>query len=248
LQMNAETRDDDTFHDNATNNTRLTTDTAGWHLVGGHAVVNAFLGRLALFARKNGSTDEHEQSRNSPVSQIHNLSFCFPDYLSASDYYEFEVTGDVASLTNSAGAGWMVRLPNATGARVKLSGAQALAASTEAALSFGTEVRDDASYWDAGQPTRLVAQEDGWHFVGGQVNFEAGAAQTRRVRLRHTKLDTSTEFIAPMRRNFGTSAYALSTGAVIWMEGGEYVEVMGYQETAGSLNATGGEGWIIALS
>ena len=113
LALNSERFDNDTIHDNSTNNSRLTCKTAGVYLIFGNAEFaggGSTQGPRGIRILLNGTTVIAEDYRNATVDQPHALNISAPPYeLAVNDYVELQVyctnTG-VGNLTINASANY----------------------------------------------------------------------------------------------------------------------------------------------
>lgn len=107
---------------------------------------------------------------------------------------------------------------------------------TTTAVSFDTEVRDDSTFYAAGQPTRLTAPSTGWYVVSAWLAWDANTGGDRIVELRYnntTYVPGQSDVTPPqgLRQNVAMAAY---------MAAGEYVEVTVYQTSGTTRTLTGG--------
>lgn len=119
----------------------------------------------------------------------------------------------------------------AVGARVISAVTQNVNSATWTALSFDTEISNLNTVWDAGAPTRFTAPADGYYMAGGsyekQVSF--AAAESRLIiAVRKNGVDY---YGANEDQTIGgkVATVGVTTG-MIWMDAGDYLEIMAYQD------------------
>ena len=119
VQWNTEGFDSDGFHDNVTNNTRLTIPAGcgGIYLVSCTITwQNNATGARELLIRLNGSSPSWAGDRNSPganVAHYNSCSFVIPQNLNAGDYIEamvWQSSGVSLNVDNAAASGPMFSL------------------------------------------------------------------------------------------------------------------------------------------
>lgn len=91
-----ETYDTDNYHDNSTNNTRITIPTTGYYRLTGATVLSATGSQTLVRFTKNGSDFKH----NAEEGSIYSYAFghCFATgYFAANDYLEMSVRHDKGS-------------------------------------------------------------------------------------------------------------------------------------------------------
>jgi hypothetical protein len=148
--------------------------------------------------------------------------------------------GDVVTLlcVGISGACWAVvgvaaeQLPSA---RVFHTSAQAIPNNTFTALNFGSERWDSAAMHDTvTNNSRITCRVAGEYDIGASVHFAANATGNRFVLLR---LNGVTSIGADGSPNFGASQTAyLNTATRYRLAVGDYIEVVVYQDSGGSLN------------
>lgn len=105
---------------------------------------------------------------------------------------------------------------------------------TDTAVSWDTEVRDDGGFWNSGQPTRLTAPEDGWYHVGAVASHLTSNNDWLQGYLRRdgtTVLDSFLDYNAA-----NTTPKALVHGLDIYLTAGQYVEFMIAAQVTQALN------------
>lgn len=138
------------------------------------------------------------------------------------------VIGDIATITNVRPYAYVQRSAN-----------QSVGDSTFVAVSFDTEITDNASIYSAGAPTRFTIPGAGNKLatVAGYVSFAANATGIRRVFIYKGGSTTNVGFAQNL--NAGASpASVVSFCFQIQCAAGDYLEVMAWQNSTGSLNVT----------
>lgn len=111
---------------------------------------------------------------------------------------------------------------------------QAVADSTDVALSFDQNYYDAGSYLSpGGTPTRLTPTEGGYYQAGGSIVWASAAGGLRSISVRKNGTDI-----------FGTSEYPdapagpikMTLDIPLIMSAGDYIEIVVRQESGGSLN------------
>lgn len=133
-------------------------------------------------------------------------------------------------------------LPANLGARV-FGSAQNVGNGVYETIEFDTEHWDTGStgaggaypngMWDVANDTRLTAVHRGWHAISGHLTFASNAVGIRGIGIQHS-VDG---FIARDERNTIAGQFPISVSITThyWMNAGEYVELMAYQNSGGVL-------------
>lgn len=118
---------------------------------------------------------------------------------------------------------------------VSISSALSLSNNVETAVTFDTEVGSDPwAMWSAGAATRLTVPLDGWYSITGYGQFAANGSNVRALRIR----EGGSTVLAAQRMlpaNSGTTDLTVTTGPVS-LSATEYVELLAYQNSGGTLN------------
>jgi hypothetical protein len=123
----------------------------------------------------------------------------------------------------------------AVGARVYHNADQAIATGTVTLLSFNSERWDTAALHDtATNNSRLTAPAAGYYLVIGQVDFAANATGIRQLYLRKN----GTTYIAIANFAPHTQAARIEVTTIVHLVATDYVEILAYQDSGGSLNVT----------
>lgn len=132
----------------------------------------------------------------------------------------------------------------ATAASVSNSELFAVSNETEVAVDFDTENLDTGPFHGATNESRLIAGEDGVYGYGACIIFAANATGFRRIKLRKN----GTDFIAAAAVMAITTASEPTELPIAFegiLEAGDYIEIVAYQNSGGSLNvAIGSTFWI----
>lgn len=153
-------------------------------------------------------------------------------------------TGKLWYCTVAGTPGTWVRIGGsaaASYARVFRSTTQALATDTEVVISFDSESADTAAYHDTvTNPQRLTAPSTGVYRMLGQVTFASNATGIRAVDLRVN----GTAYIANDGKNplSGLATRVQVDSGPIALTAGDYVEIVAFQASGGSLDASSGSG------
>lgn len=233
--FDSEVRDDEDYHDNATNPTRLTVPADGVYYIA--ATVEweaAFLGRLTLRFIVNGTTVIYNNDGNgSDIAGTlpHSGSTTYP--LNAGDYVELEVAHTAAGSYDLITTGnfgppvfTIIRLDDDVtsfeGAHVYRDTNKSITLNTDTPIDFNQETQDDNSYHDnVTNNTRLTVPADGWYIFGGQAVWQSTAAGTKRLewmRLNGTTalaMQAGDDLSGENRRWVVDTAYYLSSGDYI---------------------------------
>lgn len=119
--------------------------------------------------------------------------------------------------------------------RITKASAQTIATGTETAVTFTTEDFDTNGMHDTGSNTsRITIQTAGKYLVTGQINWTANATGFREAILR---VGGSTVIASDNRNNIGASFNtAIHVTAIYSFAAGDYVELVGYQNSGGDLD------------
>jgi hypothetical protein len=120
------------------------------------------------------------------------------------------------------------------GARVYNSANIACANATVTALTFDTERYDsDSIHSTVSNTSRLVAPLAGRYLITGMMRYAAAANNTRyaQIRLNGTTFIASNSLIAAVSDN-----HDLSVATIYQLAAGDYVELIAYQNSGGSVN------------
>lgn len=177
----------------------------------------AYFGAAAdLTAHLDDPTDAHDASA---------VSFAPAGNLAATDVQAALVELDTEKAAKAA-----------AGCVAWRSTAQALSTSTSTAISFDSETFDTDAFHDpAVNPTRLTvpAGKGGKYMVMGQVRY---AASSTGIRVSAIRKNGTTDLSNTPGPNGGTSVVAVATQAIASLAAGDYVEMIAWQNSGGSLN------------
>ena len=162
---------------------------------------------------------------------------------------DYSIRANVLYLPSSAGV-----VP-AAGVRVKRNADQAIT-SPGTAISWDTVEKDNGSYWNSAQPTRLTARVAGWYLVGGRGNSGVSSEDSTSLYLR--KNGTT---ILDFDRHYETTdgvVFHVQGVTAVFLAAGDYIEMVvnvGASETVSGENGAelGGRAgalnmWMIRLS
>lgn len=113
--------------------------------------------------------------------------------------------------------------------------AQSLTNNVFAAITFDTEGLDnDGGHSTSTNTSRYTAQTAGWLWVSGIACFAPSATNQRAAQLAINGTAVNGTFVQLLASNTGNTA--LSTGAMIFLNVGDYVELQALQQSTASLN------------
>lgn len=133
---------------------------------------------------------------------------------------------------NTLGSRHIGMLP---GARVNRSTAQTLANATFTAMAYDTERWDSDGLFDPGVATRLTCRTAGRYAVFAHLTFatNAGGARIAYITRGASQVQVAADERLPAPAGVGTS---ISLGTVVTLAVGDYLEVLAYQTSGGSLD------------
>jgi hypothetical protein len=137
------------------------------------------------------------------------------------------VIGDLVTITNVRPYAYVQRSAN-----------QAVADSTFVAVSFDTEITDNASIYSAGAPTRFTIPGAGNKLatVAGYISFAVSTTGVRRVFVYKGGVTTNVAFA--QLAGVATVGTIVSFSFQVQCAAGDYLELMAWQNSTGSLNVT----------
>lgn len=123
--------------------------------------------------------------------------------------------------------------------KVYRNASQSAASATEVPISFDTEVRDDASYWAIGNPTRLVIPSTGVYEIEAQVTWANGATTLVAADVRVN----GTDYYANAGKvpNSGLNTRIQVSSGALPLNASDYVEIVSFY-SAGTSNIVAGLG------
>ena len=124
--------------------------------------------------------------------------------------------------------------------RVYNSSAQSIADSTSTTLTFDTEKYDtEAMHSTSANTGRLTCVTAGLYLVGGFTQFASNGTGNRQLQIVHNATTTIGMASEP---GFASLGNTLSCSAIYRLAATDYVTLVAYQTSGGSLNAGGAEG------
>lgn len=253
VNFTSEEYDTDGFHDNSTNNERLTIP-AG---LGGKYLINVGLGwdvsgtgYRFTYIRKNGSVyiGSQQNTPNSADGYSYGTLTVIDD-LVAGDYVEVRVSHSKGSALNVAyNAEYSPifsihkldsgKVGSGIGAKAYNSAAQNIADDTSTALTFNSEEFDTDGFHDTGSNTSrmtIPAGLGGKYLVTGGTYFTAFDADgTRLIQLRK---NGSVELRGHVRMpGSSVSGHGVITTLIADLVAGDYVEVVAYQNSGAAMD------------
>jgi len=140
------------FHDNVTNNSRLTAPSTKRYRVSANLQAGTVTGQLVVSFLKDGATARGLPARDVERNNTENVNaVSAPIDFTAGQYAECQAFHTTAtSITNNTGVWFSMEEVPASHlcALVYKSGSQSISANTDTVLAFGAEVYDDASMHD----------------------------------------------------------------------------------------------------
>jgi hypothetical protein len=136
-------------------------------------------------------------------------------------------------------------------ARVYNDAAIAINNNSTTALTFNSERFDDGNLHSTSANTgRLTAPVAGLYAIGAHAAFAANSTGTREI---HIRLDGTTSLAMGAGTASATREGRMSVSTVYRLTAGQYVEVLVYQNSGGSLNVVSTAGyspefWMVRLS
>lgn len=128
------------------------------------------------------------------------------------------------------------RLVQTAGAIVRRAAAQAISSATDTAVSWDTEDRDDAAFYNGGSPTRLTVPYTGWYTISASTRWSTSAAgDTRFLWFRKN----GSFYPAAPAGAGGTTIEgdaSLNATLVTHLTATDYIEIYIWQATGGPLN------------
>lgn len=252
INFDSEDYDSDSYHDTSTNNTRFTIPETGYYSLTGRATFasHATGWRGAAFdvdasGNYSGRVKVETNTTGSTTDIIANETL----YLTAGSYVEFLVYQDsggnlsvgnaTAQLSNRF---QITKIETATaggqfsGVHVTTTSAQTLTNATSTALEFDSEVFDTDTYHDnVTNNTRLTAPTTGYYQATGAARFSASDVGARNLEIRVNGTDRySAVSLSP--NEDGTNSSSAVTFATLYLQAGDYVELMATQTSGGNLD------------
>lgn len=91
--------------------------------------------------------------------------------------------------------------------------------------------------WDGGDGSKMTAVHRGWHTISGHIEFAYHAVGRRGIQIRHegATVIARSEWDAIKSDQV---AQPMSITTQYWMNAGEYVELMAFQDSGAGLNVT----------
>lgn len=243
--------DTDGFHDNSTNNSRITIPAGlgGRYLVlGGIEWTGSTAGERILSLRVNGTDaggwDRHVAGSTGEVGQ--NTSAVLT--LTAGDYVElfaYQSSGGSLTLNPAGGVGrssfTAIKLDGGSmgsgvGASAFNNGTQSVPNNTDTALTLDSEDFDTDGFHSTGSNTSrmtIPAGLGGKYLLTGRTRFAANATGFRQLYFYKNGATTLADTLAPITT--GTNHDAEVT-FIVSLAAGDYVELYAVQNSGGSLN------------
>lgn len=110
---------------------------------------------------------------------------------------------------------------------------QTLSDSALTAISFDTVIRDDPGCWAVGSATRLTVKAAGAYILTGCCSFNTSATGRRVVAI---QLNGSSYLVYQTTNGNSAAATHVSISTIKYLAVGDYLELIGYQNTGGSLS------------
>jgi hypothetical protein len=249
INFDTETLDEGGYFTAPSTDLTVPTGAAGWHYISNNFSIDA--GSPARYSNSaiipGGGTAwvtnlnlQYERSTNATFNHTRSLGHLvkLADGSNANSVHGVVTT----NRTMAAGGKFNIaRVPNngaAAGAATLRTTAQSIAATTETAITFTTEVLDEGAMIDiAGQPTRVTITSDGWYLAVSHADWATTA--TYGSRNTSIRLNGSGAWFA--RNTFVSGevsgSVTLPTYGIGYLTNGDYLEVMvRHSEVAGNRN------------
>lgn len=151
----------------------------------------------------------------------------------------------------------LIHRTEARGCRVINTSTQNINNATNTALTFNSEINDTDGCWDAGSPTRLTAQKDGYYLAGGAWTL-APAQNTAASQMHIYVRKNGSSYLGGCSLHTianKDARIAVATG-MIWLSTGDYLEIVAYHDegatkiasAAGSASQFLCNGWLMRIS
>ena len=277
ITWDSEDYDTDAYHDNATDNSRLTAPETGYYYVTASLQFGT-AGFTNIAIKKNGSSQIVDQAHALSLGANHRYSVSCIVQLNAGEYvtctavntgsgnvvntdtatvfqiFQIYATSDVAPylddlldvnaaapadgdvLTWDDGASeWVSAAPvtiEVEGAHVERTSAQLIVtANVGAAISWETEVLDQAGFWTSGSPTQLTIPTTGWYNITAAVTWNSETGIKAAAIIKNGAAIGGTTFRA-RTPDSSTVATVNAVAANLYLTAADYIEIWAYNNTA----------------
>jgi hypothetical protein len=240
LPFNTEQNDTDSYHDNVTNNTRLTAATAGYYHISGRAQfqTNATGYRQVGIVKNNGTHYGVARVPAVGASDTY-VSTSASMYLNAGDYVEMSASHTAGSAVSVDGELAIFKVAGsgsagpASSAEVGRTASLSINDNTWTSIPFTQENGDTDNMWSAAQPTRLTAPVAGRYLVTMGVFWSGAGSAGHRG---YTVLKNGNHLAAhTVGKVAAGDLSGESLNAVIEMAAGDYVEARVWQTSGAPL-------------
>ncbi len=123
------------------------------------------------------------------------------------------------------------------GAEVVRTTTQSATNSSDTLVSWSSTLRDDASFWAAGSPTKLTAPQSGWYTISATVRWASSTAGQRFMWFKINGAFPSQTPGSSLSAGVGGD-YATNASHQVYLSKGDYVELDVFQTSGGSLNVS----------
>lgn len=130
-----------------------------------------------------------------------------------------------------------IRKSIAIGARVERAADQAIPTAVNTAVSFSAAGYDPFGMWRASTPTRLTAYTAGFYLASGLF---AWAANATGIRIMKIYVNGGNPFTGCGVPGSALAALAMTASGLVYLNEGDYLELIAYQTSGGSLTIGGG--------
>jgi hypothetical protein len=250
LSWQAETADTDAWHDNTTNNSRLTVPSGVTRVrVSANIAGGSVTGDMKLAILKNGASARGLSASDtaSSGSEHVNVVSAILDVV-AGDYFEVQATSSAStSITNDERAWFCIEeVPDNTRALVYKSGNQTFAQSVNTAVEFGAEVYDASGLHDNTTNNSRITVPAGSTYARPVFGFITPNVTAQQVV--NVTLNGSDYYGAPQAENDTQGVdHRCGFGAWVPVSPGDYFELVFYTDTTGGLTATDDNGTYLGL-
>jgi len=245
LTWDNEVYDTNTFHDNVTNNSRLTAPSTKRYRVSANIQGGVVTGQLVLNFLKDGVGERGLPARDYESGNTDNLNaVSAPIAFTAGQYAEVQVFHTTSTSISNAASVWfsMEEVPSSyLCALVYKSGSQSISATTDTVLAFGAEVYDDATIHDNSTNNSRLTVPSG--VTQARVSFGVKTGSTiNQMNAWCTKNGSS--FLGSPRDETNTAGTDSICGLGAWVDvtPGDYFELV-FRCTTATTVSTDNETW-----
>jgi hypothetical protein len=241
MTWDVEEYDTNGFHDNVTNNSRLTAPTTGRYRVCVNMIAASATGQFVIYCRKNGTDTiglPRTETDSTGIENLNGVSGVIE--LTAGDYIEATAFHTSATSVTAGTHTWfsMEQIPSSYKCCLATKSAtQSISAGVSTNITFNTEVYDDATIHDnVTNNTRFVVPAG---CTRARPSFGIRTPSgTGQLAARVTK--NGANYIGAPRYDTGTAGADTVNGIGAWVPvvPGDYFELVGFSTDTQSVSAT----------